>query len=200
VSFGRTGDHGGNRNVNDVRTKAALVGQTRYASTAEAVSLGAPLLACSPDGGAREVSRLAIEPSTDRSTPLSRPSNSYVVHHEPENEGPTLPPSWTDVEKVLDRLARAGATIPITPTSATTIGGYERGRRVLLQSSNGPLWLAVDSIHECWRRFEELGRIRRSDMLDPGRCSGFMMALFRQVPGVTEKRVRATAYLMRGDS
>lgn len=162
--------------------------------------MGAPLLACSPDGGAREVSRLAIEPSTERSGPLSRPSNSYVVHHEPANAGPTLAPSWTDVEKVLDRLARAGATIPVTPTSTTTIGGYERGRRVLLQSSNGPLWLAVDSIRECWGRFEELGRISRSDVLDPGRCSGFMIALFRQVPGVTEKLVRDTVYLVRAAS
>jgi len=68
---------------------------------------------------------------------------------------------------------------------------------VLLQSSSGSLWLAVDSIRECWGRFEELGRIRRSDVLDPGRCSGFMIALFRQVPGVTEKRVRGTVYLER---
>ena len=37
----------------------AVDGRTRYALSAEAVSLGAPLLACSPDGGAREVSRLA---------------------------------------------------------------------------------------------------------------------------------------------
>ena len=129
------------------------------------------------------------------------PRNPNVVHYEIEGDaGPPVAPSWTDVEKVLDRLARAGATIPIPPTSATTIVGYERGRRVLLQSSNGPLWLAVDSIRECWARFEELGRIRRSDVLDPGRCSGFMIALFRQVPGVTEKHVRGTVYLVRGAS
>jgi hypothetical protein len=100
---------------------------------------------------------------------------------------PAVAPSWADVENVLDRLARAGESIPITPTSTTTIGGYERGRRVLLQSSNGALWLAVDSIRECWERFEQLGRIRRSDLLEPGRCSAFMIALFRQVPGVTEE-------------
>jgi hypothetical protein len=123
-----------------------------------------------------------------------------VVHHEPEDAGPTGAPSWAEVEKVLDRLAWAGATIAITPTSTTTIGGYERGRRVLLQSSSGPRWLAVDNIRECWERFEELGRIRRSDMLEPGRCSGFMIALFREVPGVTEKHVRGTAYLVRAVS
>jgi hypothetical protein len=121
-----------------------------------------------------------------------------VVHHELEDDaGPLGAPSWTDVEKVLDQLARAGATIPLTPTSTTTIGGYERGRRVLLQSSHGTLWLAVDSIRECWERFEELGRIRRSDVLEPGRCSGFMIALFRQVPGVTETDVRGNVYLVR---
>ena len=121
-----------------------------------------------------------------------------MVHHELEADaGPPVAPSWTDVEKVLDRLARAGATIPITATSTTTIGGYERGRRVLLQSGNGPRWLAVDSIRECWERFEELGSIRRSDVLEPGRCSGFMIALFRQVPGVTEKRVGGNISLVR---
>jgi hypothetical protein len=123
------------------------------------------------------------------------------VHSEIEGEAePPAVPSWTEVEKVLDRLAGAGATITLTPTSTTTIGGYERGRRVLLQSSSGPRWLAVDSIRECWERFEELGRIRRSDVLDPGRCSGFMIALFRQVPGVTEKHVGGTVYLVRAVS
>jgi hypothetical protein len=101
---------------------------------------------------------------------------------------------------VLDRLARAGSTITITPTSTTTIGGYEPGRRVLLQSSNGPRWLAVESIRDCWERFEQLGRICRSDVLEPGRCSGFMIALFRQVPGVTEKHVRGIVYLVRAAS
>ncbi len=139
--------------------------------------------------------------STSRSNPLNPPRNSYVVHHELEGDaGPPVAPSWLDAEKVLDRLARAGATIPITPTSTTTIGGYERGRRVLLQSSNGPRWLAVESIRECWERFEELGRIRRSDVLEPGRCSGFMIALFRQVPGVTEEDLRGNVYLVRAVS
>jgi hypothetical protein len=121
-----------------------------------------------------------------------------VVHYEREGDAsPPVVPSWTEVEKLLDRLARAGSTIPITPTSSTTIGGYERGRRVLLQSSGGSRWLEVDSIRECWERFEELGRIGRSDLLEPGRCSGFMIALFRQVPGVTQKRAGGNVYLVR---
>jgi hypothetical protein len=182
-------------------TPIPKIGRTRYASSAEAVSLGAPLLACSPDGGAREVSRLATQTSTTRSNPLNPPRNPDVVHHELEDDaGPTVAPLWADVEKVLDRLARGEATISITPTWTTTIGGYERGRRVLLQSSNGRMWLAVDSIRECWERFEELGRIRRSDVLEPGRCSGFMIALFRQVPGVTEEDMRGNVYLVRAAS
>ena len=71
---------------------------------------------------------------------------------------------------------------------------------MLLQSSNGSRWLAVDSIRECWERFEELGRIRRSDVPEPGRCSGFMIALFRQVPGVAEEDVRGDVYLVRAAS
>jgi hypothetical protein len=183
-----------------IADRKSVVEKTGYDSGAEAVPLGAHLLACSPDGGAREVSRLATQ-TRRQEQPLNSPRNSYVVHHEPEGDaGPPLAPSWPDVEKVLDGLARAGATITITPTSTTMIGGYESGRRVLLQSSSGPRWLAVESIRECWERFEELGRIGRSDVLEPGRCSGFMIALFRQVPGVTEERVRGDVYLVRDTS
>jgi hypothetical protein len=111
-----------------------------------------------------------------------------VVHHERERDEPSLlAPSWGEVEKVLDRLALADDPIPLTATSSTTIGGDERGRRVLLQSGTNSRWLAVDSIRECWATFEHLGRIRRSDVLEPGRCSAFVFALFRQVPGVTEE-------------
>jgi hypothetical protein len=119
-----------------------------------------------------------------------------VVHHEPERDGARLvAPSWKEVENALDRLAAAGNPIAITATSATTIGGYERGRRVLLQSGSGSRWLAIDSIRECWATFEQLRRICRSDVLEPGRCSGFVFALFRQVPGVTEEQ-KDEAYLV----
>jgi hypothetical protein len=47
--------------------------------------------------------------------------------------------------------------------------------------------LAAESIRECWETFELFGRIRRQEVLDPGRCSAFMFALFRQVPGVVEQ-------------
>jgi hypothetical protein len=120
--------------------------------------------------------------SSGRDPALQSPRKLQVLQPEP-----LITPSWPDVEKVLDGLARTSATILTTPTLAITIGGYERGRRVLLQSSGGRLWLDVDSIRECWGRFEEMGRIRRSDVLEPGRCSAFMIALFRQVPGVSEE-------------
>jgi hypothetical protein len=150
---------------------------------AKTVALGAHLLACSPDGGVREVSRLASRPPREK-------GHHVKLARSPQPRRDVVPlvaPLWGDVERVLDRLARAGEPIATGPTSMTSIGGYEPGRRVLLQSSNGPLWLAIESVRECWSTFERLGRIRRADVLEPGRCSAFMIALFRQVPGVLEE-------------
>jgi hypothetical protein len=96
-------------------------------------------------------------------------------------------PSWADVEELLDRLAETGDTIPIPLAPTTRISTYQRGGRIRLESDGGSNWLAVDDIRECWETFERLGKIRRQDVLDPGRCSAFMVALFRQVPGVTER-------------
>ena len=96
-------------------------------------------------------------------------------------------PSWIDVEKLLDRLAETRDPIPTALAPTTRISTYERGSRLRLESDAGSNWLAVECIHECWQTFERLGRIRRQDVLDPGRCSAFMFALFRQVPGVTEQ-------------
>ncbi len=93
----------------------------------------------------------------------------------------------TDVEELLDRLAVTGETIPTAIAPTTTISAYHRGDRVMLEAGTDSRWLAVDSIRECWETFERLGRIRRQDVLDPGRSSAFMIALFRQVPGVVEQ-------------
>ena len=38
----------------------------------------------------------------------------------------------------------------------------------------------------CWETLERLGRIKRSDVLEPGRRSAFMMALFAQVEGIRQ--------------
>ena len=96
-------------------------------------------------------------------------------------------PSWVDVEHLLARLAATGAPIPTDLAPSTRITCYQHGRRVMLESNLGSKWVALDSIRGCWETFERLGRIRREDVLEPGRCSAFMFALFRQLPGVAEQ-------------
>jgi len=98
-----------------------------------------------------------------------------------------ITPRWEDVVELIERLAESGAVLPTSVGSTGQIGRYERGRRLTLDSAAGSQWVAVDDIHECWTTFERLGQIRRQDVLDPGRCSAFMMALFAQVPGVVER-------------
>lgn len=95
--------------------------------------------------------------------------------------------SWVDVEQLLDRLAASGASIPTALAPNTRIAQYQHGSRIMLESDLGPKSVAVDSIRGCWETFERLGRIRREDVLEPGRCSAFMFALFRQLPGVAEQ-------------
>jgi hypothetical protein len=96
-------------------------------------------------------------------------------------------PSWEDVEELLGRLVATGEPVPTALAPSTRITRYQQGRRVMLESNIGSKWVAVESIRECWQTFERLGRIRRQDVLEPGRCSAFMIALFRQVPGVAEQ-------------
>jgi hypothetical protein len=96
-------------------------------------------------------------------------------------------PCWVDVEELLARLADTGEPIPTALAPSTRICSYQRGDRLRLESDDGSKWLAVESIRECWETFERLGRIRQRDVLDPGRRSAFMYALFRRVPGVVEQ-------------
>jgi hypothetical protein len=96
-------------------------------------------------------------------------------------------PAWPDVEELLQRLAATGRPIPTPLSPEGTISSYQPGRRLLLEANAGSRWVAVESIRECWETFERLGRIRRQDVLEPGRCSAFMIALFQQVPGVSEQ-------------
>jgi hypothetical protein len=95
-------------------------------------------------------------------------------------------PGWTEVETVLDRLAETGDPFPFHPTGTRRIASYQRDRRLMLDSESGSRWIALADIRECWETFERLGTIRREDVLEPGRSSAFMMALFAQVPGVAE--------------
>ncbi len=96
-------------------------------------------------------------------------------------------PCWEDVEGVLTRLADTGEALPGILGATNQITSYHRGRRLMLDSTTSSRWIALDDIRECWGTFERLGRIRRQDVLDPGRCSAFMMAVFSQVPGVVEQ-------------
>jgi hypothetical protein len=70
-------------------------------------------------------------------------------------------------------------------SSHNKIASYD-SRRLSLESEHGTQWVDLASIRSCWETFERLGRVGRRDLLEPGRCSAFMIALFRQVPGVTE--------------
>ena len=100
---------------------------------------------------------------------------------------PAVPPDWSTVEALLARLASTRVRFATATTSAAWISSYEPGRRLRLETGQGSRWVEVESIRICWTRLEHLGRIRRNDVLDPGRCSAFMMALFEQVAGVTEE-------------
>ena len=96
-------------------------------------------------------------------------------------------PCWADVEQLLDRLVETGERLPSAHGEGATILSYERGHRLMLDSGLRSRWVAVDDIRTCWDTFERLGRIRREDVLEPGRCSAFMVELFAHVPGVVDQ-------------
>jgi hypothetical protein len=93
-------------------------------------------------------------------------------------------PGWQSVEQLLTRLAATGAKFSTTSSADNWISAYQPGQRLLLENDNGSRWVRIEDIRDCWETFERLGRIHRRDVLDPGRCSGFVMALFAQVEGV----------------
>ena len=96
-------------------------------------------------------------------------------------------PCRADVEQLLDRLVETGERLPSAHGEGATILSYERGHRLMLDSGLRSRWVAVDDIRACWDTFERLGRIRREDVLEPGRCSAFMVELFAHVPGVVDQ-------------
>jgi hypothetical protein len=95
-----------------------------------------------------------------------------------------IEPGWQSVEELLTRLATTGAKFPTASSVDNRISAYQPGQRLLLENDNGSRWVRIEDIRDCWETFERLGRIHRRDVLDPGRCSGFVMALFAQVDGV----------------
>src|SRR2546426_6977813 len=99
----------------------------------------------------------------------------------------TTHPTWKTVEALLDQLAREGTAFSSALAESNWISNYEPGSRLRLESSIGGSWVRVESVRTCWETFERLGRIRRADVLEPGRCSAFMMALFGQLNGVHQE-------------
>ena len=106
-----------------------------------------------------------------------------------------IEPSWDGVEDVLRRLAKTGSKFSTASSDRNWVSQYESGRRLLVENHNGSRWVQVGDIRDCWETFERLGRIHRRDVLDPGRCSGFVMALFAQVGGVVAEDTAAGEFL-----
>ena len=96
-------------------------------------------------------------------------------------------PGWAEVEALLVKLAASGETFTTAISPANWISRYEPGRRIRLESEADSSWVDLENIRGCWETFERLGRIRRSDVLDPGRCSAFMMALFERIEGIGQE-------------
>jgi hypothetical protein len=101
---------------------------------------------------------------------------------EPTPDGPR--PTWETVEALLARLAETRALLPTSSSTSSWISIYEPGRRLMLETGSRARWVRVADLQSCWRTFERLGRIRRDDVMEPGRASSFVMALFAQLGGV----------------
>ena len=120
----------------------------------------------------RNAFRTAARSEAGRSEPGAKPT---------PHDGP---PKWTAGAHFVSLLARTGAVFSTAATGSNWISAYERGRRVMVASDGQSGWVQIEHIRSCWERFERLGRIHRRDVLEPGRRSAFMMALFEQLPGV----------------
>jgi hypothetical protein len=107
-----------------------------------------------------------------------------------------LEPSWQEVEALLTRLSASGTSFATASFVSNRISRYEPGQRLLLENENGSRWVRVGDIQGCWETFERLGCIHRRDVLDPGRCSGFVMALFAQVDGVVAQTAESGEVLV----
>lgn len=93
-------------------------------------------------------------------------------------------PGWDAVEALIRLLARTHAVFPTATSRTNWISSYEPGRRIMLQANGRSAWIQIEHLKACWHTFERLGRIERRDVLEPGRCSALVMALFAHVAGV----------------
>ena len=104
-------------------------------------------------------------------------------------------PDWHAVEALLAGLAATHTPFSTVLSDSNKIASYEPGRRLRVEGDLGSNWVEVEDIKACWETFERLGRIRRRDVLEPGRCSALVMALFQQVAGIREEN-RGETYLL----
>ena len=105
---------------------------------------------------------------------------------------PKIRASWDDVHALLTHLRATQQTFATATSAENSISQYEPNVRLMLQSLRGTRWVAIDDVRGCWATFERLGSVSRDDLLEPGRCSAFMFALFAQVEGVEADDVRLT--------
>ena len=104
-------------------------------------------------------------------------------------------PSWETVDEILVELAESGATIAVAARTFR-VAKYDAGWRILLETETTSRWVQLADLRQCWETFERLGRIGRADVLEPARCSAFVMALFRGVPGVGDPSGDATSLVL----
>lgn len=107
-------------------------------------------------------------------------------------------PDWNAVEQLLASLADTRVFFPTATSQSSWISRYEPGKRLRLETDARSRWIQVDDLKGCWETFERLRRIRRTDVLEPGRCSAFVMALFARVPGVREERAEERVLSLAG--
>ena len=101
-------------------------------------------------------------------------------------------PSWDSVHALITHLCATQGSFATATSAENSISQYEPNVRLMLQSQRGTRWVAVDDVRGCWSTFERLGSVSRDDLLEPGRCSAFMFALFAQVDGVETGAERLT--------
>ena len=132
-----------------------------------------------------------------RSAGITEAGSSVRAKSRTEPDGAR--PDWKAVEQLISTLSGTHAVFPTANSSSNWISAYEPGRRLMVESGSQSSWVQVEHIRECWERFEERGRICRKDVLEPGRRSAFMMALFEQVAGVQREK-RNGRYLVFASS
>ena len=107
-------------------------------------------------------------------------------------------PTWDAVAELLAVLAETRGTFPSASSPTNWISAYEPGRRLRLEAGSHSTWVRIEHVRACWNTLESRGQICRRDVLEPGRQSAFMMALFAHVPGVREEPGKEPALALAG--